>query len=189
MSPLDRETGLAQTVSVDPYKTISPARSIGERLSLRHLFLSAAVIFVPLSQAFSGVDPATDWPAWRGPTRDGIAAPDQNPPLQWSETEGVLWKVPLPGRGHGSPTVVGDRVYLATADVENQFVLCLSRNTGQRVWETKVHGGKPDVGSRPVGHGDVARFSWPAGSCRVSQRGRWQRRGRWPRAAGGRVAL
>ena len=51
----------------------------------------------------------TDWPAWRGPTRDGIAAPGQNPPTQWSETENVLWKVPLPGRGHSSPTVVGER--------------------------------------------------------------------------------
>jgi outer membrane protein assembly factor BamB len=119
---------------------------IGERLSHCHLFLSAAVIFVPLSQAFSAVDPATDWPAWRGPTRDGIAAPGQNPPLHWSETEGVLWKAPVPGRGHGSPTVVGDRVYLATADVENQFVLCLNRKTGQAVWETKVHGGQPDPG-------------------------------------------
>jgi outer membrane protein assembly factor BamB len=146
MSPLDREAGLAQTISVNPCDTISPTRSIGQRLPLRHLFLCAAVIFVPLRQGFSAVDPATDWPAWRGPTRDGIAAPGQNPPLHWSETEGVLWKAPLPGRGHGSPTVVSDRVYLATADVENQFVLCLNRNTGQRVWETKVHDGQADPG-------------------------------------------
>src|SRR5216684_2988976 len=105
MSPLDRETGLAQTVSVDPYDTTSPARSIGQRLSLRHLFVCAAVILVSLGEAFSAVDPATDWPAWRGPTRDGIAAPGQKPPLHWSESEGVLWKAPVPGRGHGSPTV------------------------------------------------------------------------------------
>src|SRR5437868_15401857 len=51
---------------------------------------------------------AADWPTWRGPTRDGIAAPGQNPPVQWSETENILWKVPVPGRGHGSPTVAGD---------------------------------------------------------------------------------
>src|SRR6267154_829068 len=133
MSPLDRETGLAQTVSVGPYDTISPTRCIGQGFSLRHLFLFAAVNFLPLSQAFSAIDPATDWPAWRGPTRDGIAAPGQNPPLHWSETEGVLWKAPVRGRGHGSPTVVGDRVYLASADAENQSVLCLNRNTGQRV--------------------------------------------------------
>jgi outer membrane protein assembly factor BamB len=146
MSPLDRETGLAQTASVDLCNTISPTRSIGHKLTLSRLFLCMGVIFVSLSQAFSAVDPATDWPAWRGPTRDGIAAPGQNLPLHWSETEGVLWKSPMPGRGHGSPTVVGDRVYLATSDAANQSVLCLNRNTGQRVWETKVHGGQADPG-------------------------------------------
>ena len=129
-----------------PHDIISSARSIGQRVALRHLFLCAAGILVPLSQAFSAVDPAMDWPAWRGPTRDGVAAPGQNPPLQWSETEGVLWKAPVPGRGHGSPTIVGDHVYLATADREKQSVLCLNRNTGQRIWETKVHGGQPDPG-------------------------------------------
>jgi len=145
-SHLDTETNLAQTVSVDPHNTISMPRSIGQRLSFHHFFLCAAVIFVPLSPAFPAVDPANDWPAWRGPTRDGIAAPGQNPPVHWSETEGVLWKAPLPGRGHGSPTVVGDRVYLAIADAENQSLLCLNRNTGQSVWQIKVHGGKPDPG-------------------------------------------
>src|SRR6516165_5963844 len=37
-------------------------------------------------------------------------------------------------------------------------------------------GGKPDAGSPSLGHRDVARFSWPAGSCRASQRGRRRRR-------------
>ena len=131
---------------MDPYDTISPASLIGQRLSHRHVFLCVAAILVPLSQVFSAVDPATDWPGWRGPTHDGIAAQGQNPPLHWSETEGVLWKARVPGRGHGSPTVVGDRVYLATADAENQSILCLNRNTGQRVWEAKVHSGKADPG-------------------------------------------
>src|SRR5947209_7237978 len=128
-SQLDRETGVAQTVSVDPYRTISPARCIRRRL--RHLFLSATLLFARLGQALAAIDPAADWPGWRGPAHNGIAAPGQNPPLHWSETEGVLWKALLPGRGHGSPTVVGDRVYLAIADAENQSILCLNRNTGQ----------------------------------------------------------
>ncbi len=99
--------------------------------------------------ASSGVDPASDWPAWRGPTRDGIAAPGQEPPLRWSETENVLWKSPIPGRGHGSPTVVGDRIYLATADgtKRNQSVLCLDRHSGKLVWQTEVHGDKADPGN------------------------------------------
>ncbi|HEY0550298.1 MAG TPA: PQQ-binding-like beta-propeller repeat protein [Verrucomicrobiae bacterium] len=90
----------------------------------------------------------TDWPAWRGPTRDGIAAPGQNPPVQWSETENILWKAPLPGRGHSSPTVVGNRIYLATGDraKQNQSVLCLDRANGKIIWQTEVHSAAADAG-------------------------------------------
>jgi len=91
-----------------------------------------------------------DWPAWRGPTRDGLAAPNQNPPTQWSETENVLWKVPLPGRGHGSPTVVGDRIYLPTADPvkRTQSVLCLNRLDGKLLWQTEVHSAGAEPGKQ-----------------------------------------
>ncbi len=86
---------------------------------------------------------ATDWPWWRGPNQNGSAAPDQKPPLSWSETENVLWKSPVPGRGHGSPTVVGDQVFLVTADEKLgvQSVLCFDRNTGKQIWKTDVHKG------------------------------------------------
>ncbi len=85
---------------------------------------------------------ATDWPWWRGPDRNGIAAA-QKPPLKWSETENVLWKSPVPGRGHGSPIVVGEQVFLATAEHDRavQSVLCCSRQTGKRLWQTEVHRG------------------------------------------------
>ena len=91
-----------------------------------------AVTFAPL-----------DWPWWRGPNRNGIASADQHPPLTWSETENVLWKSPVPGRGHGSPTVVGDQVFLATAEHDRQVqsVLCFDRNTGKQLWQTEIHQG------------------------------------------------
>ncbi len=86
---------------------------------------------------------ASDWPWWRGPDRNGIAAANQNPPLKWSRTENVLWKVTVPGRGHGSVTVVGEQVFLATADeqADKQIVLCFDRNTGKELWRTLVHDG------------------------------------------------
>jgi outer membrane protein assembly factor BamB len=88
----------------------------------------------------------TDWPWWRGPNCNGVADPKQQPPLKWSATENVLWKTPVPGRGHGSPTVVGDRVFLATADNEQQTqsVLCYHRQTGKLLWQTEVHRGNFD---------------------------------------------
>jgi outer membrane protein assembly factor BamB len=92
--------------------------------------------------------PSADWPAWRGPTRDGHAAPGQTVPLKWSETENVVWRAAVRGKGHGSPTVVGNRIYLATADAatNEQLVLCFDRATGKLVWETVVHRGGVEAG-------------------------------------------
>lgn len=84
-----------------------------------------------------------DWPWWRGPTRNGVAPEGQTPPLKWSATENVLWKTPIPGRGHGSPIIVGDQVFLAAADLERnvQSLLCLDRHSGKVLWETDIHKG------------------------------------------------
>ena len=86
---------------------------------------------------------AADWPWWRGPQRDGVANPNQDPPTEWSASRNVAWKSPIPGRGHSSPTVVGRRVYLATADEEQgtQSVLCYDRETGNQLWQSVVHRG------------------------------------------------
>lgn len=86
---------------------------------------------------------AADWPWWRGPTRDGVAAAGQKPPLKWGEAENVRWKAAVPGRGHGSPIVVGGRVFLITADADTgtQLALCFDRQTGKKLWETVVHRG------------------------------------------------
>src|SRR5204862_6692221 len=115
------------------------------------LFLSSAIVATLSASAASGsVDPSRDWPEWRGPTRDGIAAPEQNPPVEWNETNNVLWKAQIPGTGHGSPTVVGDRIYLPTAEPAkpSQSVLCFERTTGKLIWQSKVHGGQPDAGKQ-----------------------------------------
>jgi outer membrane protein assembly factor BamB len=54
------------------------------------------------------------WHQWRGPLATG-AAPHANPPVKWSEGKNIRWKIPLPGKGHSSPIVFGDRVYLLAA--------------------------------------------------------------------------
>jgi outer membrane protein assembly factor BamB len=89
---------------------------------------------------------ATDWPWWRGPNNNGIAAADQDPPLTWSETENVVWKTPIAGRGHSSATVVGDQVFFTTAveDQELLAIVCLDRKTGALRWQTDVHKGGMD---------------------------------------------
>jgi outer membrane protein assembly factor BamB len=55
-----------------------------------------------------------NWPAWRGPLANGTA-PDADPPLEWSDTKNVKWKVKIPGSGSASPVIWGNRVFLLTA--------------------------------------------------------------------------
>jgi outer membrane protein assembly factor BamB len=113
--------------------------SATHRISFLVSFLLSCL--TTFGQKFPGSD---DWPWWRGPTVDGVAAPGQKPPTAWSATRNVLWKVPVSGRGHGTPTVVGNQVVLCTADErkEIQSVLCYDRNSGRLLWKTEVHRGK-----------------------------------------------
>lgn len=99
----------------------------------------------------SGLDLNRDWPNWRGPTRDGIASAGQRLPVNWGESSNILWKAAIPGKGHGSPTVVGDRIYLPTADPikRSQSVLCLDRQQGRVVWNAVVHPQGGDPGKHP----------------------------------------
>jgi outer membrane protein assembly factor BamB len=103
--------------------------------------LSGLMLVVALSQGDAVAE--TDWPWWRGPKRDGTAAENQKPPLTWSADESVVWKVPVLGRGHGSPSVFGPHVFLAVCDeaTGSQSVLCVERATGREVWSAEVHKG------------------------------------------------
>lgn len=109
-----------------------------------------------------GAAASADWPAWRGPTADGHAAAGQKLPLTWSETENVLWRAPVRGRGHSSPTVAGDRVFLATADVatQEQLVVAYDRATGKLLWETVVHRGPLESGNHKNSSPASSTVAW-----------------------------
>ena len=87
-----------------------------------------------------------DWPWWRGIRFDGYASPGQNPPTKWSETENVRWSIDLPGLGHGTPCIWGDRIYLASADEDAETITmyCHDRETGEPVWQKQLHQGTFD---------------------------------------------
>ena len=87
-----------------------------------------------------------DWPWWRGPTRNGISQ-SATVPITFSETENLVWKVRVPGRGHSSPTVVGSRVFLTTSNPseKTQSVIAFDRETGKSIWQVEVNqGGFPE---------------------------------------------
>jgi outer membrane protein assembly factor BamB len=82
---------------------------------------------------------AEDWPSWRGPRGDGTST-EANIPLRWSATENVLWKTPIPGKGHSSPVVWGDRIFVTTCDeaTKERLLLCLDRRDGKVLWRKTV---------------------------------------------------
>lgn len=81
-----------------------------------------------------------DWPYWRGPSRNGIAAEGQSVPTEFGDNKNVIWKTPVPGRGHSSPTVVGNLVVLETADeqAKQHSVVAFDRSTGKQLWKTDL---------------------------------------------------
>ena len=81
--------------------------------------LVALTISVGLLTTLGAVDIYGDsdsdyWPTWRGPDATGVA-PKGNPPLTWSDTKNIKWKVKLPGQGTSSPVIWGDRIFFLTA--------------------------------------------------------------------------
>jgi outer membrane protein assembly factor BamB len=97
---------------------------------------SAPVAVEPLPVA-SG-----DWPWWRGPNRDGKSL-DGAAPLRWSPNENIVWQAQVPGRGHSSPIVVGDRIFVTTADEseKTQSLIAFDRQSGAKLWTTTIHRG------------------------------------------------
>ncbi len=90
---------------------------------------------------------AGDWPQWRGPNRNGVAEAGQGVPAEWSDSANIVWKTDVPGRGHASPTIVGNLIVLATADEQAQVqgVVAFDR-TGIQKWITPVNkGGLPEL--------------------------------------------
>ena len=89
----------------------------------------------------AGMVGAEDWPCWRGPRGDGTSLVP-NAPTAWNGGTGssVRWKVPVPGSGHASPIISGDRLFLvACIDAKQERVLaCLDRYTGKTLWQRTV---------------------------------------------------
>ena len=114
------------------------------------------------------------WPQWRGPLSCGVA-PRANPPIEWSENKNVRWKLALPGKGHSTPVIWGDRVFLTTAESYGDsvdpkpgsapgahdnlpaiyhykfVVLAVSRRDGRIIWQRTVRKELPHEGGHFTG--------------------------------------
>ena len=113
----------------------------------------------------------SNWPQWRGPAGAGIST-EVGLPSEWSDTKNISWKTPIPGRGHSSPIVWNNRIFL-TSSIEGPVVpgaeavrhirkgqeylhpdsvgadhsytlklICLDATTGKVLWEKPVYEGR-----------------------------------------------
>ena len=111
------------------------------------------IIVLMISTAIvSGYEAAYNWPTWRGVDCKGISS-DGNPPIQWSETENIKWKVELTGDHSNSTPIVWDNkivfqtaVKNASTDLYRFNLICLDRETGSRLWEKTVTQAVPHQG-------------------------------------------
>jgi outer membrane protein assembly factor BamB len=136
----------------------------------------ALAIILPLLAAPAGwaADPSADavWPGWRGANGQGVATA-AGLPAEWSESKNIAWKTEIPGRGHSSPVVWDQTIFLTTAvegevvagakavehmDEGKQFVhpeavgadhkhkfevLAVDAKTGKVLWEKVAYEGTP----------------------------------------------
>ena len=77
--------------------------------------LDACLAVLALALPAVSVLAADQWPQFRGPSGQGVAE-DVALPVHWSESEGVKWKTPLPGRGWSSPVIAEGRIWVTTAE-------------------------------------------------------------------------
>jgi outer membrane protein assembly factor BamB len=123
-----------------PMTVISQTRRWSILFHLFTLLILAFTVPVPVQ--------AEIWPAWRGPAGDNHAAGGNQVPLKWDLESGqnVVWKTKVPGRGHSSPVITDEAIFLTTADQRQntQSLLKFDRETGTLVDETVLHqGGLP----------------------------------------------
>jgi len=80
---------------------------------------------------------AENWPRFRGPNGQGLSD-DKSIPVKWSEQE-YAWRIDLPGGGHSSPVVWGDKVFVTAADSRTLcgVILCVNASDGKELWRRR----------------------------------------------------
>ena len=99
--------------------------------------LLSAILFLTISNLLAAN--IENWPGWRGPRGDGSSY-DPKVPIKWNVEKNVVWKTPLPGKGHASPIVWKNCVYLVTAikNTHQRVLLCIDRRTGRKLWQKDI---------------------------------------------------
>jgi len=102
---------------------------------MKQVLVAFAILLAGL---FTNSTTAESWPGWRGPRGDGTCL-EQDVPTNW-DPAGAIWRTEIPGQGHASPIVWGERVCTVTAlpATQERILLCLDRASGKILWRKTV---------------------------------------------------
>lgn len=128
--------------------------------------------FVTVCMSLVSSSVAADWRQFRGPRASGVDA-SKPLPVEWNveSNQNVRWQTSIPGLGHASPIISGDRIYVATAigasDKELKVglygdikpveesgsyqwrLLAIDRMSGKIIWNASGHEAVPRVKRHP----------------------------------------
>lgn len=102
-----------------------------------------------IARTTAKTEPLTGWPQFRGTAGMGVTSAQL--PVEWSHTDHMVWKTPLPGAGASSPIVFGNQIYLTAytgylvpgedrGEHTNlqRHLIAISRKDGKIVWDKAV---------------------------------------------------
>jgi outer membrane protein assembly factor BamB len=138
---------------------------MASNLRLQQLVIGVAGVALAAGAVLSAAAQPVAWPQWRGPFNTGMAAGDA--PLRW-DADDIQWQLEIPGRGHSTPVVAGNRLFLTTAvptgkgtppaargragggadaGLEHRFeVLAIDRDSGRIAWQRTATVATPHEG-------------------------------------------
>ncbi len=131
---------------------------------------ACSLLFLTIAEAAGA---QTNWPSFRGPDAAGLS-PGAATATTWNakKSENILWKTPIPGLGHSSPIIWGDRLFVTAAvnqsktaplkvglygegesvaddEVQQWKVFCLNKMSGEILWQATAHEGAPKMRRHP----------------------------------------
>ena len=141
------------------------ANSMYQNLRMAHTVFFAAVIFS--GQIAFG----QEWTRFRGPDGKGVVEATSLPAMVTKAD--INWKTPLPGKGHSSPVLWGDRIFLQSGDPTSalRYLMCVSAKDGKVIWQrefpsgtSKLHGRNSYGTSTPTVDAERVYFTWASPS-------------------------
>jgi outer membrane protein assembly factor BamB len=82
---------------------------------------------------------AENWPAWRGPSANGVSR-ETNLPVKWSKTENIAWRLALPEWSGSTAIIWGERIFLNVAQGTELYLWCVDRTKGEPLWKKHLSG-------------------------------------------------